>query len=244
MAQGILGAISPAQQGQSTQQVSLGTRYEDAFGRVFHYGEAASAVGRGYMALTALQDANDENLSFQTAPAVGDKIVKVTLGGSALTADEYKDGWFVVQDGTGEGRAYKIEGNDAQTSTSGTGVIYLAEEIDTAGATGEANVDLVHNRYDDLRVDSDQNQTDTPAGVPICVGGLGASEFGYVQTWGPCAVWRDAAETLGNQLTLGATTGTGQVEAFDAVGEPIIGLGGPVEGVAGEEQLMYLMLDR
>lgn len=241
---GILGAIAPYEQGQSTQQAPLGTRYEDAFGRVWHYAEAASAVGRGKLALTALSDSNDENLSFQTAPAIGDKTVKVTLGGSALTLNEYKDGWFVVQDGTGEGRAYRIEGNDAQTSTTGTGVIYLSEEIDTAGALSESNVDLVHNRYDDLRVDSDQGQTDTAAGVPICVGGLGASEFGYVQTWGAASVWRDAAETLGNQLTLGATTGTGQVEAFDAVGEPIVGRGGPVEGVAGEYQLAYLEIDR
>lgn len=239
-----LAAISPAQQGQSTKQVSLGHRYEDAFGRVFFYGYAAAAIGRGYMGLQALSVANNENLSFQTAPAVGDKSVKLTLGGSAVTADQYKDGWLVVQDGTGEGRAYRIEGNDAQTSTTGTAVFYLQEAIDTAGALSEANVDLVYNRYDQLRVDSDQGQTDTPAGVPICVGGLGADEYGYIQTWGPCAVWRDAAETLGNQITLGATTGTGQVEARDAIGEPMIGQGGPVEGVATEEQLMYLQLDR
>ncbi len=244
MAQGILGAIHPAAQGTTTAQVSVGTRHEDAYGRTFHYGFAAAAVGRGKMAIEALVIANHNSMSFQTAPAVGDTSAKVTLGGTAATDEQYKDGWFVVQDGTGEGRAYRIEGHGAQTATTGTLEVFLAEAIDTAGATAETNVDLIYNSFDEIRIDADQAQTDTPVGVPIGVGGLGASEFGYVQTWGPCAVWRDAAETLGEQISLGGTTGIGQVEKFDAVAEPIIGRGGPAVGVATEYQLMYLQLHR
>ena len=239
-----LAAINTSAQGTSTAQVSIGTRYEDAFGRVFYYGFAAAAVGRGKMALEAIVIGNHNNQSFQTAPAVGDKIVKVTLGGTALTAEQYKDGWLVVQDGTGEGRAYRIEGCDAQTSTSGTAVIYLQERIDTAGAVSESNVDFIYNSYDELRVAADTGQTDIPAGVPFMVGGLGASEFGYLQTWGPVAVERDAAETLGEMITLGTGTQAGQVESYGNVNEPVIGQGGPAIGVADEYQLMYLRLSR
>lgn len=239
-----LAAIIPSEQGTTVAQVSVGTRFEDAFGRVFYYGFATAAVGRGKVALEALVIANHNNLSFQTAPAVGDKIVKVTLGGTAVTAEQYKDGWLVVNDGTGEGRIYSIEGNDAQTGTTSTAIIYLQEAIDTAGATGELNVDLIYNSYDELRVAADNGQTDIPAGVPIMVGGLGASEFGYLQTWGPAAVERDAAETLGTMITLGTGTHLGQVEAYGNVAEPIIGQGGPAVGVADEYQLMYLRLAR
>jgi len=238
------GAINPSEQGTTTQQVSLGHRFEDRFSRVFYYAYAATAVGRGKVAKTAAVIGNHNNMSFQTAPAVGNMSVKVTLGGTAATADQYKDGWLVVQDGTGEGRAYPIEGHSAQTSTTGTLEVFLKEPIDTAGALAEANVDLIYNKYDELLPPADTSQAYIPVGVPICVGGLGASEYGYVQTWGECAVWQDDTTTLGDQLSWGTGTGTGQVENRDAVTEALIGEAGPAVGVATEYQLIYLKISR
>ena len=238
----MLASINPAAQGTTTKFTQLGSRYVDGYGRSFYYGYAATAVGRGKVARAAAVVAAHDNLNFAVAPAVGDRIAKVTLDSGAITADQYQDGWLVVQDGTGEGRAYRIEGNEAQATTTGTATIYLAEAIDTAGAVSEANVDLIYNKYDELLPPGDNGQNYISVGVPICVGGLGASEYGWVQTWGPCAVWRDDAETLGRNLTWGATTGTGQVEEFNNVAEPLIGTGGPAVGVATEYQLMYLKI--
>jgi hypothetical protein len=240
-----LAAIATSEQGQSTAQVSIGTRFEDAFGRVYYYAYAATAVGRGKVARAAAVVANHNNMSFQTAPAVGDSSVKVTLGGTAATAEQYKDGWLVNQDGTGEGRAYRIEGHEAQTSTTGTLEVFLAEKIDIVMATAESNVDLIYNRYDELLPPADNAQAYIPVGVPNMVGGLGASEFGYIQTWGPAAVWQDeATANLGEDLTWGAGTGTGQVEGRDASTEPIIAGAGPAAGVADEYQLVYLRISR
>ena len=239
-----LAAISPYAQGTTTPQVSIGTRYEDAFGRTFFYGYAAAAVARGKIGVAAAVVAAHDNLSFAVAPAVGDKVIKVTLDSGAITADQYKDGWAVVQDGTGEGRAYRIEGNEAQATTTGTATIHLSEAIDTAGALAETNVDLIYNKYDELRV-ADTNQTFIPVGVPIGVGGLGTSEYGYVQTWGPCSVYQDeATASLGEDITLGAGTGAGQVEGKDGAAEPFIGTSGPAASVADEYQLIYLKLER
>ena len=167
------GAINPSAQGTTVGQVSIGSRHEDAYGRVFYYAFAATAVGRGKVARAAAAIAGHDNMSFQTAPAVGDRSVKVTLDGDALTADQYKDGWLVNQDGTGEGRLYRIEGCDAQTSTTGTAVIYLAEPIDIVMAVSEVNVDLVYNNYDELLPPADAGQDYLPVGVPMMVGGLG-----------------------------------------------------------------------
>src|SRR3990167_2506565 len=240
-----LAAIEPGAQGTTVGQVSIGTRHEDAFGRVFYYAFAATAVGRGKVARDAAAIANHSNMSFQTAPAVGDTSVKVTLGGTALTADQYKDGWLVNQDGTGEGRIYKIEGCDAQTSTSGTAVIYLAEQIDIVMGVSESNVDFVYNHYDELLPPADNGQNYLPVGVPVMVGGLGASEYGYIQTWGPAGVWRDEADdALGDEFTWGAGTGTGQIEGRDAVTEVGFGFFGPVAGVDTEYQLAFLQISR
>ncbi|MBU1067095.1 hypothetical protein KKE60_04880 [Patescibacteria group bacterium] len=240
-----IAAITPSTQGTTTGAVSIGHRYEDAFGRTFFYAYCTTAIGRGKLAAGAAAVANHNNLSFQTAPAVGDMSVKVTLGGTAATAEQYKDGWLVVNDGTGEGRLYPIEGHSAQTSTTGTLEVFLKEAIDTAGALSESNVDLVYNRYDELLVQSSTTQTYIPAGVPIMVGGLGAAEYGYIQTWGPCAVWADEAnDAVGTSITFGAGTGTGQYECVDAATEPFLGVTGPTTVVATEYPLVYLMIDR
>jgi hypothetical protein len=242
---GNLATITPGTQGTTTKHVRIGTRYEDAFGRTYHYAKCTTAIGRGKLAAGAAIIANHNNLSFQTAPAVGDLSVKVTLGGTAATAEQYQDGWLVVNDGGGEGRIYPIEGHSAQTSTTGTLEVFLGEAIDTVGVLAEANVDLIYNRYDELLVQSSTTQTYVPAGVPNMVGGLGASEYGYIQTWGPCAVWADEAnDALGGKITFGAGTGTGQYECVDADTEPIVGLTGPSTAVAGEYPLVYLEIDR
>lgn len=239
-----LGITQVSAQGSTTQLNSVGTRLYDNFERTFHYAYAATAVGRGKVARAAATVSNHNNLSFATAPAVGDFDVSVTLGGTAATANQYKDGWLVVQDGTGEGRAYRIEGHAAQSTTTGNLTVRLAEPIDTAGAVSESNVDLSYNLYDELLPPADNGQAYIPVGVPICVGGLGASEYGYLQTWGACSVWQDeATANLGEDLTWGAGTGTGQVEGRDAVTEPFIGTIGPQTAVATEYQLVYLKLD-
>lgn len=239
-----LAVVTPSTQGTSTQAVSIGTPYRDEHGRAFRYAYCATAIGRGKLGAAAAAVANHNNLSFQTAPAVGDTEVKVTLGGTAATANQYKDGWLVVNDGTGEGRAYPIEGHQAQSTTTGTLKVWLKEAIDTAGATAESNVDLIYNRYDEILVQSGTTQTYTPVGVPFCVGGLGSSEYGYIQTWGACAVWADEAnDAVGSSITYGAGTGTGQYECNDASTEPFIGVTGPTTVVATEYHLVYLMVD-
>lgn len=226
----------------TSKLVSIGKRYRDQNGRTFHYGYAASEIAIGKVAIAAASVANHTDLSFSSAPAANATEVSVTLGGTAATADQYKDGWLVVQDGTGEGRAYPIEGHPAQATTTGNLTVYLKEKLRTAGATAESNVDLVYNKYDELRPVPDNGQAYIPVGVPIVT--IAASAYGWVQTWGPCAVWRDeATANLGEPITFGAGTGTGQIEGKDGATELQFGIDGPSDGVATEYQLCYLQLD-
>ena len=235
-----LATTNPFEMG-STQLVRMGKRYRDQHGRTFHYCEAGStALAPGKLVVAKAVVANHNNLSFQTAPAIGDTEVKVTLGGTAAVVDLYKDGWLNIQDGTGEGQSYPIEGHPAQTSTTGTLTVTLKEQIRVAGALAQSNVDLILNKYKEVLVEADQAQTDVAVGVPIVT--ITADYFGWLQTWGPCSVWRDSAEGLGAPLTSGATTGTGQIEDLDTIAQHLVGHGGPAVGVADEYQLCYLQL--
>lgn len=223
----------------ATRLVDLGARkVQDTTGRIWHYGKAGgSNLSRGKLAVAATIDAQRINLSFATAPAIGDKRVQVTIGTGNAAEDDFADGWFVVQDGTGEGRAYPIEGHSAITAST-AGWFRLKEQIDTAGALAEVNVDLVKNFYDGIVI-SVPDQADLIAGVPNVA--VTASEFAWFQTYGPCAVWFDEAVTNGAMLTIGTGT-SGAVEMLDAAGEPMVGHVAGTAGVDTEYQLVDLQI--
>jgi len=230
----------PCSTNSSVREIALGSRYEDQWGRVFHYAKAGgTGLSRGKLVVAADPVANHLNMSFAVAPAVGDKSVTVTLGATAATANQYRDGWLAVQDGTGEGRMYRIEGHQAADASASL-VIWLCEPIDTAGALAEANVDLVYNKYDSVVI-SATDQADIPVGVPV--GAITASYYGWVQTWGPCAVLMDEAIAAGDTVTIG-TGVAGAVEAVDAVGEPVVGHMSELTGVDTEYTTMYLQIDK
>lgn len=239
-----MGKLSPVQFDSSfsaTQLHPLGQGYYNPSneGRVFHYAEVGgTTIGRGKLAVAATVDAQRIDLSFATAPAAGDSSVSVTIGTGNAAANDFKDGWLVVQDGTGEGRIYGIEGHDAITAST-AGTFYLKGKIDAAGATAETNVDLIKNKYKDIVI-SVTDQADPVVGVPLR--SATNDTFGWVQTWGPCAVWFDEAVTAGEMLTVGTGT-AGQVEADDAAGETMVGMVGSNAGVDTEYQLVFLMID-
>ncbi|OQY38545.1 MAG: hypothetical protein B6226_03500 [Candidatus Cloacimonetes bacterium 4572_65] len=209
-------------------------------GKVYKYGQAGAVnLARGKMCIAPAVVANHINLSFQTAPAVGDKVVYVTLGATAATADQYLDGQFVVQDGTGEGRAYPISGNLA-TDSAGTCKVYLKEPIDTAGALSEANVDLIANPYSGVLV-TVADQLDMAVGVPVVA--ITASYYGWFQTAGPCATLIDETLAIGVAVTIGSSV-AGAVEAADGAGEAIVGVVASTGGVDTEYQLINLTIDQ
>lgn len=224
---------------ETAKSATLGQIYTDGSGRTFRYAKAGGSIlARGKLVVAAGEAANHKNMSFQAAPAVGDRDVKVTLGATALTADQYKDGWFVVQDGTGEGRAYGVEGHAAADSAA-TATIRLKEAIDTAGATGELNCDLILNIYDGLVI-SVTDQQDTPIGVPVVA--VAASSYFWVQTGGPVSVLQDEVIAVGQAVTIGSSV-AGAVELQDAAGEPQIGVVPMHATVDTEYSLVNLTLD-
>jgi len=236
----ILSPSTPFEMG-STQLVEVGAKYaQDSTGRVWHYAKAGGAtIARGVMTASADQDAQRVNLSFATAPAVGDMEVSVTIGTGAATANDYKDGFLVVQDGTGEGRAYPIEGHGAITAST-AGTFLLKEPIDTAGALAETNVDLIKNRYADIVITPGSDNLDIGTGVPQVA--ITTLYYGWVQTWGACAVWQDETSGVGASLATGDET-AGTVDTVGTVGDSFVGVQGPQGGVETEYQLAYLMID-
>lgn len=116
----------------------LGTVGATADGRKYRYtqnGAVALVAGKTINAIAKV--ANHTTQSVQAAAAVGVYTVSVTVGATAITADQYTDGYLVIKDTSalGAGTAYRISGHSTISSAGGTVSVFLQEPIVTALTT-------------------------------------------------------------------------------------------------------------
>lgn len=216
----------------------LGAKVEMSDGRIFRYvRNSTTALVAGNLIQAPALTANHQNIAVASAAAAGSKSVTVTLGASAASANDYAEGFMVVNDVDGEGHTYKIASHPA-ASASASLVLSLEDPIEVA-LTTSSEVCLIPNQYN-RPVISNTNQQGNPVGVaPIA---LPASEFGWLQTRGPCSALADTGGwTAGAALTIGAAT-AGAIEDVDAHAEPQIGYGLQA-GVATEFRCVDLRID-
>jgi hypothetical protein len=106
-----------------TKKETLGCLRITEDGRKFRYAKAGEALSPGKMG--QLVDAEANHIK-QAAPvaAIGAVRIGLTVGNTAVTADQYADGMLQVYDGTttGLGMQYEIESN---TACAGNGVTYV-----------------------------------------------------------------------------------------------------------------------
>lgn len=129
--------------------VLLGQKAVTRDGKVYRWSlNGAVALAAGKTNTGVARVANHANLALASTSniAVGSTKISVTLGGTAATADQYVDGYAVINDGTGVGQSFFLVGNSAQTSTTGTVDLYLAEAVTAALViTSDTKVTLIPN---------------------------------------------------------------------------------------------------
>ena len=162
------------------------------------------------------------DLATNTASA-GDKSVTVTVGGTAATEDQYKDGYMYVNDGTGEGHIYKIRQHDAiNSSGSGSINLYDGDAIAT-GFAAATIVGLAKNPYKDFIVFP---TTGTGHPVGVAATDFDDDDYGWLQTWGPAAVLCDVAFVIGNHVRVSDNTaGSGEPLDRDGSAEDEVSIG-------------------
>lgn len=102
---------------------------------IYAYAQAgATNLAAGKINITPAKVANNQNLALDSTSnlVVGSPVITVDLGGTAVTANQYADGYMVVNDGTGVGQEIQIVGNSAQTSTTGAVTVQLTDGLFTA----------------------------------------------------------------------------------------------------------------
>ena len=135
-------------QSSADPEHKLGELHVDEFGRKFRYAQAgAAALVTGHLLQEAAEDTNYRSMAVDTAAAIGTFEVSVTLGGTAVTANQFDNGDLVVESSTGIGQQFKIERHDVQTSTTGSCSFFVERPIAIA-LTTSSQVSVRKSSYD------------------------------------------------------------------------------------------------
>ena len=190
----------------STKKEAIGTLRVTRDGRTFRYaraGAGALGAGKANAAADAAAEVVDEDCA--SAHAIGEFIIEETItAGVAHVEDYYRDGFFQITDGTGEGHQYEILSSSA-VSAAGTSIILtLANPIRVALVASTTQFSLGLNPQ--MAVIQTTDEENLPTGIaPIAVT---ATYFFWNQTGGVATALGSDTSPIGTVVLLGATAGS------------------------------------
>lgn len=239
---------------QSSTDASLatlvGTRWDLADGREVILASAGSGttVAAGLLYQDAAIIANHQNLTvtaYQAYSANGNVPAKVTvtLGGTAVTANQYAGGFVVVNDNNGEGQTLRIASHPAQSNTTGDVAITL-EEGATVAITTASQVCLIPPHGANIIITPITTATNG-AYVGISLYAFAASAYGFLVCKGITAALSDASEPVVG-TAIGASLATAGAVADVAYAGNVLTssvIGNAVQtGVSTEYRAVYVNL--
>lgn len=231
----------------------VGVKFDSADGRQFVLVQnGGTALVSGVMVQSpASIGANHTGLTCATA-AIGATQITVTLGGTAVTANQYAGGYAVVSAGTGIGQTLRIASHPAQSSTSGTVVLTLEDPLSVATAVADSKVSLTLPQYG-----SANGATVSTSGVVVCpttltgrvigatISPIPASTstvptYGFIQTKGAVGVLNQGGTAIGLDVMPSASV-AGAVCTYVVATKCRVGTS-TVAGEDGKTQLITLQL--
>jgi len=154
----------------STAKEQLGTLRIDNFGRKFRYCQAgSSALSAGKLGLATVPAAGFLNIALTTAAAIGTKEITQTIaasGDNACDEDAFRGGFFMVNDGTGQGYSYPIDNSTEVKAASTSITITLAEGIQVA-LTTSSEISIIPPPGGFSGVTESATEEAVPAGIPL-----------------------------------------------------------------------------
>jgi hypothetical protein len=138
---------------------------------------SAAAIAAGHVVLAPAQVANHSNVVVNITASIGATSVTICAGATAITRDQYKDGFLLVNDAVGEGYSYVIEGH--ASASSGSGVeITLKDGLEVALTTA-SEVTLVSNPCMNV-VEGFASAALTAQPIGVTLGSVAATDASYV----------------------------------------------------------------
>ena len=195
--------------------VTLGTKGLMPDGRVFRYSKAGEAITAGLMCQTPLAIANHDMDLVTAAAAAGATSIVSTLGGTAVTKDQYKGGTLYVNDGAGEGQTFRIATHAAVSSSGDFTVPFEGKQTVKTALTASSLTGIKANPYNGTLL-----YNTTPDGIPTGFSPTDVASGAYFwqQTYGDAAILVNGTVVLGQCVVPGTTT-SGSVDTHVATGD-------------------------
>lgn len=218
----------------ATPYYDVGTRLAAGDGRVFHYCKAAGTLAAGKLTIALGQTANHHNMAVATTTAGSDKVT-VTLGATAATADQYKDGLLLIIAGTGIGQTYKIKSHPA-ADASATLELTLYDELVVATDSTDSKGDLIPNIFGGTTQSAVEEHVHI--GVPLIA--VTDAYYHWEQTWGPVSCL--GGDTAGDGTLLDASSAAGEVKTQNEYTMDLVGVAYGEAAADGEYNATILRL--
>lgn len=175
----------------------LGSRAVSGDGREYRIARnGAVALTPGTLLQAAPEVANHQNLAPSVNRNIGDNVVTLVLGATAVTANQYAGGWLFVTTSTGQGFQYKIAGHPA-ANASATLTVVLDDRLVTTWASASTKIDMIANQYAGVVINPIA-ATSNPIGVAVT--NVPANQFFWAQVKGPCNLLADGAIVTGTNV--------------------------------------------
>ena len=220
-------------------QIDFGAKASTSDGRVFRFVKAgSSALVAGTVLDGPATVANHTNIAVASAAAVGANQITVTLGATAATANQYTNGYVVVNDVDGQGYTYGIKSHPAANASAALTITLNDDETVQEALTTSSQVTLIANQYNGVVI-----HPTTEAGVPVGVAikDITAGSYGWIQTRGPVSALCNVVTAIGASVAASDTTTAGGYEIGDGILPPIgYAL---TAGVATEYNAIFLTID-
>jgi hypothetical protein len=226
----------------SSELYELGTRGYTRDGRAFRYVRAgAAALVAGDVIQGPAPIAGHLTLTPHTTSGqyVGDSTLRLTCA-SSVAIGFYNEGYAVIASGAGQGLMYQIREQTAAVSTGATGTFKLYDDDGLAVAiTTTSRITLIPNKYNGVIEAPVTTATGRIVGVAVYP--IAITQYGWIQTWGPCTVFGGDTNTIGTAVD-GISSTAGRVRAFSVVTVvPAATTSQTIAGTAGGQAIGYLM---
>ena len=163
----------------------------------------------------AVHHATDHiNMAITANVAAGARVISVETGGGNFTKDLYAEGWLWVNDGVGEGQAWKVRSNPAHVHAVDPSVeVTLYDPIVTAITQAGTEVSLIENKFKGVVV-GDGATARGAMSLGFTVIDMTAEYYGWILVSGPGCALTSGTVVRGDVVL--ATTGGGLAGAVIA----------------------------
>ncbi len=185
----------------------LGTRMVLQDGRRYAFAEAGgTALVTGKVQQSEVPDGDHDTLAVVSGAQYA-RTINITNGSDAIEEDLYADGYAITEAAAGasEGYMLKVEQSHAALGASTTVALPLAAGYGLP-LTLDTNdtITLIKNPYADVIISA------APAEaliLGVACSPIPTTEFGWIQTWGPAAVFVDDTWVIGGRVSPSGSVG-------------------------------------